>query len=112
MTDHAPTEREPRRFGYLFGQVMKAHPTADVRLVNDILRIVYDDQKAWASASPPATETGGLDVGLLAEAIHAAEDPHLEGVSLKQREKAAIIVAEYSRLRSPSVGEGSGEGET
>ena len=62
-----------------------------------------------ASASPPATETGGLDVGLLAEAIHAAEDPHLEGVSLKQREKAAIIVAEYSRLRSPSVGEDARE---
>jgi hypothetical protein len=31
-------------FGRLFGKVMQQHPDADARLVNSILRIVYEDQ--------------------------------------------------------------------
>jgi hypothetical protein len=40
-------------FGRLFGKVMQQHPDADARLVNSILRIVYEDQTMWAALSSP-----------------------------------------------------------
>jgi hypothetical protein len=36
-------------FGRVFGKIMKAYPTMDARDVNDILRIVVDDQLEWAA---------------------------------------------------------------
>jgi hypothetical protein len=46
---------EGREFGRIFGEVMKAHPKADARLVNDILRTVGASmQKPNAPLSPGA----------------------------------------------------------
>ena len=64
----------------------------------DILRWVANLCDGLLKVPGSSEGDGTLDVERLAHAIHAAEDPHLEGVSLRQREKAAVIAAEYAAL--------------
>ena len=76
MTDTTPrtsptTEAGPE-YGRVFGQIMQAHPDADARLVNDILRL------AWAEARQqgrPSVEDIRWAVNGHHEGSWDAEDP-------------------------------------
>jgi hypothetical protein len=62
-------------------------------------RIVTIEREAYAAGRQAA----GLSVERLAEAIHLAEDPHLDGISLAQKSKArAILEALAAHAEQPS----------
>lgn len=90
---------EPRRFGMLMGRVMKAHPQADAKLVNDILRIVFDDQMEWAASTHPVDETPGGAKVYLATMIEKWDDESdlfMEGMD-QAVEEAREYLIETSR---------------
>ena len=104
-----------RTFGRLFGEAMKLHPKADVRIVNDILKLAFDE---WANSDTQTREDESpmkRDPRLHGyTCVYCTGDkdgvrphwPHREGYEYHMQTVHYGLLSEWSAPRSESEHEG------